>query len=57
MYGHATQTSITLVSKFPRKTWGAAHMQQWIPGAPLPFFERLGMRLAGAGHYYLWISD
>ena len=25
MYGHATRTSITVVSKFPRNTWGATH--------------------------------
>ena len=25
MYGRATRTSITVVSKFPTKTWGAAH--------------------------------
>ena len=26
-YGGATQTSITVVSKFPRNTWGAMHVQ------------------------------
>ena len=25
MYGRATQTSVTVVFKFPRKTWGAKH--------------------------------
>ena len=25
MYGRATWTSVTVVSKFPTKTWGAAH--------------------------------
>ena len=25
MYGRAARTSITVVSKFPTKTWGAAH--------------------------------
>ena len=25
MYSHATQTSITVLSKFPRKTWGGVH--------------------------------
>ena len=25
MYGRATRSSITVVSKFPTKTWGAAH--------------------------------
>ena len=39
MYGRATRTSITIVSKFPRKTWGATHAQQWIPGAPLWYFS------------------
>ena len=27
MYGRATRTSITVLSKFPTKTWGAAHVQ------------------------------
>ena len=27
IYGRATQTSITVVSMFPRKTWGATHAQ------------------------------
>jgi len=35
MYGSAT--SITVVSKLPRKTWGAVHAQTWTPGAPLIF--------------------
>ena len=38
MYGCVTRTSITVVSKLPRKSWGAMHVQQWIPGTLLSFF-------------------
>ena len=33
------------VSKFPRKTWGAAHAQTVCTRHSLRFFERLGTRL------------
>jgi len=39
VYGRATRTSITVVSKFPEKP-GELHMwEQWIPGAPLWFLS------------------
>jgi len=46
MYGRATRTSITVVSKIPRKTWGATHAQTvYTRCSSLTFFERLGTRL------------
>ena len=50
-YGRATQTSITVVSKFPQKLGEPRMREQWIPGALLPNYqERLGTRLNGYGH-------
>ena len=38
MYGRATQTSITVVSKFPPKSWGAVHAQTVDTRRPYPIF-------------------
>ena len=46
MYGRAPRTSTTVVSKFPRKTWGAAHVWTVDTRRSSPvFFEHLGTRL------------
>ena len=39
IYGRVAQTSITVVCKFPTKTWGAARVQQCISGSLLPNYQ------------------
>ena len=39
MYSRATRASITVVSRFPRKPGELRMREQWVPGAPLSFFQ------------------
>ena len=46
LYGRATRTSIAVVSKFPRKAWGAMHVHTVDATCFSPIFvERLGTSL------------
>ena len=49
MYGLASQTGVTVVSKFPLKTGEPCMHKRWIPGTPLWFFCAPGNR-ASEGH-------